>query len=52
MLGLFLGESIFGIILFSVMLDLVFLGVIVGFFFIALAYLAGCESLQKGASEE
>jgi len=30
------------------MWDLTFLGIITGFFLLATAYLAGCESLRKG----
>jgi hypothetical protein len=33
------------------MRDLIFLAIIVGFFILALAYVAGCESL-KGAKNE
>ena len=33
------------------MLDLIFIAVIVAFFLLALAYLAGCESLRKGAKQ-
>ena len=34
------------------MLDLVFIGVIIGFFIIAIIYLAGCGMLRKGAKSE
>ncbi len=34
------------------MLDLLFIGAIIGFFLLALAYLAGCENLRKGAKNE
>jgi hypothetical protein len=34
------------------MLDLIFIGAIIGFFLLALAYLVGCESLRKGAKNE
>lgn len=30
------------------MMDLLFIAAIIGFFLLALAYLRGCESLQKG----
>jgi hypothetical protein len=52
MLDLIFGISVFGLLMFSGVLDLVFVGLTVGFFLIALAYLAGCESLRKGAKEE
>mgnify|MGYP000722283058 CR=1 FL=1 len=34
------------------MLDLIYLGLIVIFFLIALAYLAGCDRLRKKEGEE
>jgi len=34
------------------MLDVIFIAVIIGFFLIALAYVAGCERLRKGARNE
>jgi hypothetical protein len=34
------------------MLDLLFIAAIIGFFLLALAYLAGCEALRKGAKSE
>ena len=34
------------------MLDLIFIGIIVAFFVLAVAYIAGCESLRQGAKEE
>jgi hypothetical protein len=34
------------------MFDLLFIALIVGFFLLALAYVAGCDSLRKGAKEE
>ncbi len=34
------------------MLDIVFIGMIVGFFLLAMAYLAGCGSLKKGGTGE
>ena len=34
------------------MLDLIFIAAIIGFFLLALAYLKGCESLQKGETEK
>jgi len=34
------------------MLDLIFLAVITVFFLLALAYVKGCENLQKGAKNE
>ncbi len=34
------------------MLDMVFVGVIILFFLLAIAYLAGCDSLRKGAKSE
>jgi len=30
------------------MLDLIFIGAIIGFFLLALAYLKGCETLRQG----
>jgi hypothetical protein len=33
------------------MTDLIFIGVIVGFFLIAIGYVASCESLRKGAKK-
>jgi hypothetical protein len=32
--------------------DLIYIGIIIGFFLLALAYIAGCDSLSKGAKEE
>jgi len=34
------------------MTDLIFLGAIVGFFLLAVAYLAGCDGMRKGAVEK
>lgn len=34
------------------MSDLIFIGIIIGFFLLALAYIAGCENLRKGAKSE
>lgn len=34
------------------MTDLIYIGIIVVFFLLALAYLAGCEALGKGAEKE
>ncbi len=34
------------------MLDLIFIAIIVGFFLIALVYIAACEKLRKGAKSE
>lgn len=34
------------------MLDLLFIAVIISFYLLALAYLKGCESLRKGATNE
>lgn len=34
------------------MFDLLFMALIIGFFLLALAYIAGCDSLRKGAKEE
>jgi hypothetical protein len=34
------------------MLDLIFIGIIVVFFVLAVAYIAACDSLRKGAKEE
>jgi hypothetical protein len=34
------------------MLDLLFIGVMIGFFLLALAYVSGCEALKKGAKDE
>ena len=34
------------------MFDLLFIALIVGFFLLSLAYVAGCDSLRKGAKEE
>ena len=31
------------------MLDVIFIGVLIAFFSLALAYLAGCNALRKGA---
>lgn len=36
------------VLLFALAWDLAFVGIIVGFFLLAIAYLAGCESLRKG----
>jgi hypothetical protein len=33
------------------MVDVVFIGVIVGFFLLALAYLSACERLRKGGGQ-
>ncbi len=33
------------------MSDFIFIAVIVGFFLIAIAYMAACESLRKGAGK-
>ncbi len=33
------------------MTDLIFIGVILGFFLIAIGYMAACESLRKGAKK-
>lgn len=33
------------------MTDLIFIGVILGFFIIAIGYMAACESLRKGAKK-
>lgn len=34
------------------MVDLIFIGVIVGFYIIAIVYIAGCGRLRKGAKSE
>jgi predicted small secreted protein len=34
------------------MLDAIFIGVIIAFFLLALAYLAACNSLREGATKE
>lgn len=34
------------------MLDLLFLAIIVAFFLLALAYIAACDKLRKGAKSE
>jgi hypothetical protein len=34
------------------MLDLIFIAAMIGFFMLALGYIAGCESLRKGAKSE
>ena len=34
------------------MLDLIYVGIIVVFFVVALAYIAGCDRLKKGAYKE
>ena len=34
------------------MLDIIFIGAMVAFFSIALAYLSGCDSLRKGANDQ
>jgi hypothetical protein len=34
------------------MLDLIFVGIIVVFFVLAVGYIAACDSLRKGAKEE
>ena len=45
------GILISTVLLLSIAWDIVFLGIIVGFFLLAIAYIAGCESLRKGAKE-
>lgn len=50
-MDLVFGLLIGGVLLFSLALDLAFVGLIVGFFLLALAYVAGCDSLRKGAKE-
>jgi hypothetical protein len=32
--------------------DLIYIGIIIAFFLSALAYIAGCDSLKKGAKEK
>ncbi len=34
------------------MIDLLFISAIIGFFLLAMAYLRGCESLQKGETKK
>ena len=34
------------------MMDLIFIAAIIGFFLLALAYLASCESLKKGVNDK
>lgn len=34
------------------MLDLLYLALIIGFFLLALAYIAACDALKKGAEEK
>ncbi len=34
------------------MADLIYIGIIIAFFLLALAYVAGCDSLKKGVNEE
>ncbi len=34
------------------MLDLIFIAVIIGFFLLALIYIAGCDGLRKGGKSE
>jgi hypothetical protein len=34
------------------MVDLIFIATIVAFFLLALAYIAGCDALRKGAKSE
>lgn len=34
------------------MVDLIYIGIIVGFFLLAIAYIAACDSLRKGAKNE
>jgi succinate-acetate transporter protein len=45
------GILICTVLLLSIMWDVIFLGIIVGFFLLAIAYVAGCESLRKGAKQ-
>lgn len=52
MLDLSFGIVIFGVFLLTLMVDMAFLGVIIGFFLLAIAYLAGCDSLRKGEKSE
>ncbi len=35
----------------SIVWDILFVGIFLGFFLLAIAYLAVCESLRKGAKE-
>jgi hypothetical protein len=46
------GTLIGVVLLFTVGWDLAFLGIIIGLFLLALAYVAGCESLRKGEKSE
>lgn len=34
------------------MLDLIYIGAIIGFFMLALAYLRGCETLRNGGAKK
>jgi hypothetical protein len=45
------GILITTVLLFALAWDMVFVGIIVGFVLLAIAYVAGCESLRKGAKE-
>lgn len=51
-MDLAVGVLIFSVLLISGVWDLAFVGIIIGFFLLALAYIAGCESLRKGAKEK
>ena len=41
------GIAIIGVLVGAVLVDLVYAGLIIGFFLLALAYLAGCGRLNK-----
>jgi len=47
-----LGTSIFGVLIFAMVLDVIYVGLIIGFFLLALAYVAGCFKLKKGVNEQ
>jgi succinate-acetate transporter protein len=46
------GILISTVLLFALAWDMVFIGIVVGFFLLAIAYMAGCESLRKGDKSE
>jgi hypothetical protein len=50
-------DMIFGVLIGTVLLlsiawDLAFVGIIAAFFLLAIAYIAGCESLRKGTKSK
>ena len=52
MWDMFFGKSIIGVLLISVVADMAYIGLIVGFFLLGLAYLSGCLRLRKGGVEK